>query len=364
MTSRPASRRATPPYRIDAHDPEYDRSPPPPTKGVFKRVRAIMRLSAIVVWVLSSVGFEACLLPVPGTAKIRWTRVIWRGLCILLSLDINVIGRRAGTVGGARARARGDRPVIYVANHSTWLDVPVLGALLPSVFVAKGDIENWPIMGTISHIGRTIFVSRQRNTTGRERDEMVSRLAGGDNLILFPEGTSSDGSRVLPFMSAFFAIAKPPRLSAKARAALEGDDAAQAEFPPGMTPLIQPVSVVFDRLDGMPIGRAKRNVFAWYGDMDLGPHVWQLVHWRSMRASVLLHEPLDPEDFPSRKALAQAAWKAVSDGAARLRQNDIPQAPEWTLPSSATWAASSTESATGNETVTQASLDKANPSFA
>lgn len=280
------------------------------------QIRGAMRLGAVVVWVPLSVGFEACLLLVPGTPKIRWTRVIWGVLCKLLGLRIRVVGQRAGTVGGLQARKRGERPVIYISNHSSWVDVPVLGTLLPSVFVAKGDIEKWPVMGLISKIGRTIFVSRQRSTTGRERDEMINRMITGDNLVLFPEGTSSDGSRVLPFMSAFFAIAKLPKLR-------DGMDPAllPVNYEPGMAPLIQPISVVYDRLEGLPVHRLRRPVFAWYGDMDLGPHLWQLVQWKDSRATVILHEPLDPDLFPSRKALAQAAWRAVNQGAAELRQN-------------------------------------------
>ncbi|OUJ01030.1 lysophospholipid acyltransferase family protein [Acetobacter cibinongensis] len=287
------------------------------------QARGALRLGGVVFWVPLSVGFEACLLAVPGTAKIRWTRVIWGILCKLLGLRIRVVGERAGTVGGLKARKRGERPVIYISNHSSWVDVLILGTILPSVFVAKGDIEKWPVMGLISKIGRTIFVSRQRSTTGRERDEMIRRMVEGDNLVLFPEGTSSDGSRVLPFMSAFFAIAKLPKLK-------EGMDLSllPISYEPGMTPLIQPISVVFDRLEGLPVHRLRRSVFAWYGDMDLGPHLWQIVQWKELRASVILHEPLDPDLFPSRKALAQAAWNAVAQGAAELRQNrDATPAP-------------------------------------
>ncbi|CAP54781.1 putative 1-acyl-sn-glycerol-3-phosphate acyltransferase [Gluconacetobacter diazotrophicus PA1 5] len=321
MTGRRAGRRRAMVLPDDgpADGPDVGFAP----RGRFPaRLRATARLVAIAVWVPLSVGFEALLLLVPGTAKIRWTRVIWGMLCRLLSLDIRVIGTRAGTVGGARARARGERPVIYVSNHASWLDVPVLGTVLPSVFVAKGDIGNWPIMGTVSRIGRTIFVSRQRSTTGRERDEMVGRLINGDNLVLFPEGTSSDGARVLPFMSAFFAIAKMPALR-------KGADTQppMLTYAPGMAPLIQPVSLVYDRLDGLNVNRHRRAVFSWYGDMDLAPHVWQLAQWRSMRATVMLHPALDPDDFPSRKALAQAAWNAVAEGAALLRRNADAETP-------------------------------------
>ena len=133
---------------------------------------------------------------------------------------------------------------------------------------------------------------------------MRALLRAGDNLILFPEGTSSDGSRVLPFRTSFFALAESAE-----------DEAANA------MPLIQPVSVVYDRLDGMPVGRANRPVFAWYGDMDIASHFGQLTQHIGLRATVLLHTPLDPARFEDRKALSQAVWQIVADGASTLRQN-------------------------------------------
>jgi 1-acyl-sn-glycerol-3-phosphate acyltransferase len=84
---------------------------------------------------------------------------------------------------------------------------------------------------------------------------------------------------------------------------------------------VQPVSVVYDRLAGLPTGRAARPLFAWYGDMDIGSHFWRLAQYKGLRCSVLLHQPMDPEQFASRKELAAAAFAIVADGAATLRQN-------------------------------------------
>jgi 1-acyl-sn-glycerol-3-phosphate acyltransferase len=133
---------------------------------------------------------------------------------------------------------------------------------------------------------------------------MRAVLKAGDNLILFPEGTSSDGSRVLPFRTSFFALAESK----------SGED-------PSELPLIQPVSVVYDRLGGLPAGRASRPVFAWYGDMDIASHFWRLTQHIGLRATVLLHAPLDPAVFEDRKVLSQAVWQIVADGASTLRQN-------------------------------------------
>jgi 1-acyl-sn-glycerol-3-phosphate acyltransferase len=198
----------------------------------------------------------------------------------------------------------GGRRVVYVSNHSSWVDIPVIGGVLDGCFVAKGDVAGWPVIGTIARLGRTVFVTRSRASTGKERDAMRATLAAGDNLILFPEGTSSDGSRVLPFRTAFFAVAE----------ARNGED-------PAELPLIQPVSVVYDRLGGLPAGRASRPVFAWYGDMDIASHFWRLTQNIGLRATVLLHTPLDPARFDDRKALSLAVWKIVADGASTLRQN-------------------------------------------
>jgi 1-acyl-sn-glycerol-3-phosphate acyltransferase len=132
---------------------------------------------------------------------------------------------------------------------------------------------------------------------------MQGRLAGGDNLILFPEGTTSDGSRVMPFRSAFLSVAALPVTQA------------------GLPPLVQPVSVVYDRLGFLPAGRGARPIFAWYGDMDIGSHFWRLAQYSGLRATVLLHTPIDPARFADRKALSAAVWHTVAAGAATLRQN-------------------------------------------
>lgn len=248
------------------------------------------RAGAVLLWTLPCMAVQSICLLLPGPAKVVHARFYWAVVSRLLGVRVRMIG--------TPAYQKTSRPIVFVSNHSSWLDIPVLGGCLNTCFVSKDEVGAWPFVGTVARLGRTVFISRQRHATRRERDTMRERLAHGDNLLLFPEGTTSDGSRVLPFRSSFFAIA-------------EGDD----------PPLIQPVSVVYDRLDGLPTGRASRPVFAWYGDMDLATHFWRFSQHRGLRASVLLHAPMDPSRFASRKALSHAVWQAVADGAARLRQN-------------------------------------------
>lgn len=265
------------------------------------RLRPVRRGAAIALWTLPAAAIQAGMLVLPGRGKIVFARLYWAMLCRLLGLQVRVIGRPA---------RRDGRPVVFASNHSSWLDILTLGGVLEGCFIAKEDVGRWPVIRTVARLGRTVFVSRRAANTGRERDAMRDRLDAGDNLILFPEGTSSDGSRVLPFRSVFFSVAE-----ARTNGARPGS------HPLAQRPLIQPVSVVYDQLGGLPMGRASRPVFAWYGDMDLASHYWRLAQHRGLRATVLLHPPVDPAAYASRKALAQAMWQTVAEGAATLRQN-------------------------------------------
>ncbi len=261
-----------------------------PVRRVLRGLRVARRGLVALAWTLVCCVIQAVLLVLPGRGKVVFARVYWAAFS-------GLIGLRVRTIGAPVARGQGRR-IVYAANHSSWLDIPVLGGRFEACFVSKDAIASWPGINLVARLGRTVFVTRTRGATGRERDDMRSRLLAGDNLMLFPEGTSSDGSRVLPFRSAFFSVA-------------EGEE----------PPLIQPISVVYDRLGGLPTRRSTRAVFAWYGDMELSSHFWRLAQWRGLRVTVLVHPPLDPRDFPNRKVLAQVAWDAVAGGAAAMRQN-------------------------------------------
>jgi 1-acyl-sn-glycerol-3-phosphate acyltransferase len=280
------------------HNPGFLLELPKGREGwlVARRVRVARRGLAVLAWTASAVLIQGLCLVLPGRAKVGFARVYWAVFTRLIGIRVRVIGSPARRTAG--------RPVVFVSNHSSWIDVPVVGGVLDGCFVAKGDVASWPIISIIARLGRTVFVTRSRASTARERDTMRAVLAAGDNLILFPEGTSSDGSRVLPFRSSFFALAE----------VREGEDKSRL-------PIIQPVSVVYDRLSGLPAGRASRPVFAWYGDMDIASHFWRLTQHIGLRGTVLLHAPLDPAHFENRKALSQAVWQIVADGASTLRQN-------------------------------------------
>lgn len=273
------------PIQFSASDPEGLWGDVLGVRPLGGRFRAVRRLVCLVIWTLIAIPIQALLMALPGRAHIGFGRVYHRTLCALMGVRIQVVGEPAR-----------ESPVLFVSNHSSWLDVLVLGATLEAAFIGKADIEGWPLIRTVARLGRTVFVSRRRTGTKGEADAIRTRLAEGDSLILFPEGTTSDGGRVLPFRSAFLSVA----------------DAART---------VQPVSVVFDRLGGLPACRRDRPLFAWYGDTDIFTHFWRLARRPGGRATIILHQPMDPADYPDRKALTQACAAVVAESCSTLRQN-------------------------------------------
>lgn len=208
--------------------------------------------------------------------------LIWhRSVCRLFGLRVDIIGQPAS-----------DRQVIFVANHVSYLDIPVLASVLPASFVAKADVANWPLFGTLARLQHTAFISRSRSMAAQEKHALAARLADGRDLIMFPEGTSSDGSRVLPFKSSLFGIA------------LDHERTGEIS--------IQPVSIILTAIDGRPAtDPGIRDKYAWYGDMTMLPHLWAFGKSRGACVRLHFHAPLSPSAFADRKTLARACEDAV-----------------------------------------------------
>lgn len=273
--------RVLPSYRL--HLPLADR--PPTLLPLGSPLRAVRR---ILVYLL----LTAALIPVQAAAlalgaRLRETLpVFYHGLCCRL-FGIRIV---------RRGRLSATRPTLFVCNHSSYLDIMVFSALMPVSFVAKAEVAGWPLFGLLAKLQRTVFVDRQRRSTRSQRDSIARRLAAGDNLILFPEGTSNDGNRILPFRSALFAVAEGPGSENLA---------------------IQPVSLAYTRVEGMPVGHGWRPLLAWYGDMDMASHLWRVAGLARVTAEVEFHPPVSLAQFGSRKALAEHCQHEVARGVAR-----------------------------------------------
>lgn len=194
--------------------------------------------------------------------------------------------------------------VLMVANHTSYFDILALSCVARVSFVARSDVVNWPLFGTLAKLQETVFVDRARRTqTGEARDQIRDRLLAGDALVLFPEGTSDDGNCVLPFKSA---------LMGAAEAEIGRDEHGAIRYVP-----VQPVSISYVGLHGIPMGRENRPLVAWYGDMELVPHLWEALKAGPLDVVVEFHAPMTVDSAGGRKALAAAAEAVVRQGQTR-----------------------------------------------
>lgn len=206
--------------------------------------------------------------------------------------------RQVARIVGARVRVHG-RPAggaaLYVSNHISWLDIPVIGGRTPGAFIAKSEVAGWSGVGTMARLYRCVFVNRSRpRDSANQRNELKERFEAGDGLILFAEGTSTDGTAVRPFKSTLFAV---------------------ADALPDVT--VQPVTIAYTRINGIPIGRARRPLIGWYGDMELTSHIWELLKLGRIDVEIRFHAPIRPADCAGRKDLAARAHAAVAQGLVR-----------------------------------------------
>jgi 1-acyl-sn-glycerol-3-phosphate acyltransferase len=224
-----------------------------------------------------------------GTLRLPGRRLVtlgyYRLLCSLLRVRVRVVGSPVR-----------DAPVLIVGNHVSWLDIPVIGSVAPVAFVAKSEVAEWPVVGTAAKIVGTIFVDRKRRQqTANANAEIASRLNAGDPVMLFAEGTSSDGNRVLQFRSALVGAVKDALASGAAARQL----------------WVQPLSICYTRQQGLPLGRQHRPVVAWYGDLDFIPHLVEFLSRGAVDAVVTFGAPIPYGADADRKVMVKSLERTV-----------------------------------------------------
>jgi 1-acyl-sn-glycerol-3-phosphate acyltransferase len=265
-------------------------------------IRASLILTAFLVLTVPLMPVQAALIYASPRLARRFPHWYHRQVCRLLGVRINVEGQ-----------IERDRPVLLVSNHTSWLDIPLLSAVAPVSFVAKKEVGTWPFVSALAKLQRTVFVDREkRAAVGDTASEIVNRLRAGDAIVLFAEGTSSDGNRVLPFMTSLFGAAKP-----SGRAIEQGPHDAQ----------VQTLSIVYTHLHGVRLNRADRPIVSWYGDMEMTSHAWQLLKAGPLNATVKVGPPLPLESFADRKDLAARSEAAVRENVVRILRARSPDDP-------------------------------------
>lgn len=194
---------------------------------------------------------------------------------------------------------------IFVGNHISYLDIPAIGSTLRGSFVAKKDVASWPVFGILARLQQTGFIDRSRTAALTESSAMSAMLDQGKTLIIFPEGTSTDGREVLPFKSSLFSL----MLGAQRKELI-----------------IQPFTLSMTLVDGhAPESQDARDLYSWHRDMDtdLGVHLWRFAKSRGAVITLHFHDALRAADYQDRKELAKICHKAVSEGLAEGHNHRI-----------------------------------------
>ena len=211
----------------------------------------------------------------PAVVPQLWHRIVLRAL----GMRITVHGRLAA-----------ERPLMIASNHISWTDILVISSVAKVCFIAKSEVGGWPVFGTLARLQRTVFIDRERKRkSGEKVSELAKRLTAGDVMVLFAEGSTSDGNRIMPFKSTLFGAAEI--------AVREG--AAEKVY-------IQPVAITYMRLHGMPMGRQHRTLAAWIGDTDLIPHFMALLREGAIDVDVTFGEPAVFNAASDRKLMTRS----------------------------------------------------------
>lgn len=257
------------------------------------RPSLLLRLAAVLAIVVALLPIQALALRCGGRLSRSLPVLFHRTLLRLLRVRVAAVG--APPAPGCAA--------LLLANHVSWLDIPVLAASMPLSFIAKSEVAGWPLVGLLARLQRCVFVDRGRKTATGEVNAIVARrLGAGDAIVLFPEGTTGDGIRVLPFRSS---------LVGAARTALVAHTVEAIH--------LQPVAIAYRRRRGLPLTRREMPAVAWYGDMELAPHLADVIRGGPLDVTLVWGEPILFDAGVDRKQATAAAERAVRSAVAAVR---------------------------------------------
>lgn len=252
-----------------------------------RSVVAVIKLTGFAGLILLTVPFQALVLLFCKGSSAYVLPFLWhRGVCRLLGVKIKVHGT-----------PETGKQVFFVGNHLSYLDIPAIGSVIRGSFVAKKDVESWPLFGFLSKLQQTAFISRSREDATREKTALDHYLSEGKSLILFPEGTSTDGQTVLPFKSSLFSIALREQVHGHL--------------------ILQPFTVKLVLANGQtPTTQAVRDLYAWHNEMDtpLHTHLWLFAKSRGAELALVFHQPVRASEYKDRKVLAKVCHEHVSKG--------------------------------------------------
>ncbi len=247
-------------------------------------LRVTLCMIVLIAATLVLAPIQIVLLWLDVAPRRRLPRLWHRIACRLVGIRVHVHGKPDP-----------QRSLMLVSNHASWKDILVLGSIADVAFVAKSDVKAWPVFGLLARLQKTIFIDRDhKRTTGNQVNEIGRRLADGEIVVLFPEGTTSDGNRLLEIKTSLFGAA-----------------AAAVPLSPTGAVHVQPVAIAYTGIHGMPMGRYHRPVAAWPGDIPLAPHLLGILYEGAVDVDVIFGEQITYTAESNRKVVSRQVEKSI-----------------------------------------------------
>jgi 1-acyl-sn-glycerol-3-phosphate acyltransferase len=245
-----------------------------------RSVIAAIKVTAYLVLTFSCIPVQIALLRfAPNLNPYKFPQWYHRLCCRIFAIKV--------TIEGTPVR---DKQVVYISNHTSYLDIPVIASTLQTAFVAKLDVASWPLFGTLGRLQRTLFISRARTAIGKEKDSFENRLKEPLPLVLFAEGTSTIGERIKPFKSSLFEVFLNKDIT------------------------IQPMTISIMEIDGKKVvSDAQREIFGW-GDVEIPEHLWRFSKTKGCVIKLTFQKPLSTHSYFDRKRLSTDCYDLVLQG--------------------------------------------------
>ncbi len=234
-------------------------------------LRVLLRLLLFVVWTLFCVVMVIVTSVVLKNLTGRAFCLFHRGASFIFGLRIKMVGQPIT-----------DQTVMYLFNHVSYFDIMVIGSQVKGFFVAKSEVSSWPVLGHLSKIQQTIFIERNPRKAKLQVVQLGEHLRQGKNLIVFPEGTSTDGTLVAPVKSSLIQSAQAAGLKA-----------------------VQPAAIVYNDLGNKPLSTDKRDTYTWYAEMPFFKHFLHAIAQRGVECTLVFGQALDIHETTDRKEIAE-----------------------------------------------------------
>ena len=233
----------------------------------------------LIITALAPIQFV--LVKIKFRARIYIPVIFHKTLLKILGIKVKLIGQKVTR-----------RPLILVGNHTSYIDIIILGSIMPICFIAKQEIKSWFLFGFLAKLQNTVFIKR-KNLKTLESIKNINKILGSDSaIVLFPEGTTNSGKKILNFKSSLFNL-----------------------FESNNTLGLQNFSLCYTHVNSMPIDNRTRPQISWYGDMNIISHLSNFLKLSSVNATVVLHPVMSAEGL-DRKTISLASFKQVKEGIA------------------------------------------------